>query len=251
MGDRQQPVHRSHEAPMTAAQSGPSPVDVSLATVQALLARHIPIYRTRAPAYQTVLLQSFLALWDPTHARVLDIGGGTGIIAQVMKDLLSIAHVTSVDVEDRFLKSLDIETAVYDGATLPFADASFDSIVFSNVLHHVPPSVRTTLMRECVRVAGAGPIYIKDHVASSYLDHARLVALDLMGNIPFGGMVKASYLAANDWEQLAAVVGYSIDRQIGGAYRSGYFERLFPNRLEVTMRMVRAGATVPATVPAP
>ena len=51
--------------------------DVSLATVQALIARHIPLYRTHAPTYQTVLLQAFLALWDPAHARVLDIGGGT------------------------------------------------------------------------------------------------------------------------------------------------------------------------------
>lgn len=236
---------------MTPARASLSSADVSVATVQALLARHIPLYRTRTPAYQTVLLQSLLALWDPAHARVLDIGGGTGIIAQVMKDLLGIAHVTSVDVEDRFLKSLDIETAVYDGATLPFADASFDCIVFSNVLHHVPPSARTTLMRECARVAGAGPIYIKDHVAASHLDHARLVALDLMGNIPFGGMVKASYLAACDWERLAAEAGYHIDGQIGGAYRSGFFERLFPNRLEVTMRMIPAGATVPVPAVTP
>jgi SAM-dependent methyltransferase len=234
---------------MTAARAGPSSsADVSLATVQALLARHVSLYKKRTPVYQTVLLRSFLALWDPAHARVLDIGGGTGIIAQVMKDLLGIAHVASVDVEDRFLRSLDIETAVYDGATLPFADASFDCIVFSNVLHHVQPSVRTTLMRECARVAGAGPIYIKDHVAASRLDHARLAVLDLMGNLPFGGMVKASYLTAGDWERLAAAAGYRIDRQIGGAYRSGYFERLFPNRLEVTMRMARARATVPVAV---
>jgi SAM-dependent methyltransferase len=204
------------------------------------MARHIPLYRTRAPAYQTALLQAFRTLWDPAHARVLDIGGGTGIIAQAMKDLFGLAHVTSVDVEDRFLKSLDIETRAYDGTTLPFADASFDCVTFSNVLHHVPPAVRPALMRECARVACAGPIYIKDHLAASRLDHARLFALDAMGNIPFGGMVKASYLTTEDWLRLAAASGNRIDRQISGAYRSGNFERLFPNRLEVTMRWVRA-----------
>ena len=92
-------------------------------------------------------------------------------------------------------------------------------------------------MRECARVAGGGPIYIKDHLAVSHLDHARLLVLDLMGNLPFGGMVKASYLTAADWHQLAAAAGYRIDRQVGGAYRSGMFESLFPNRLEVTMRL--------------
>jgi SAM-dependent methyltransferase len=225
---------------MTTAQTRLAPADVSLAKVQTLMARHIPLYRTRAPAYQTALLQAFRTLWDPAHARVLDIGGGTGIIAQAMKDLFGLAHVTSVDVEDRFLKSLDIETRAYDGTTLPFADASFDCVTFSNVLHHVPPAVRPALMRECARVACAGPIYIKDHLAASRLDHARLFALDAMGNIPFGGMVKASYLTTEDWLRLAAASGYRIDRQIGGAYRSGNFERLFPNRLEVTMRWVRA-----------
>ena len=83
-------------------------------------------------------------------------------------------------------------------------------------------------------VAG-GPIYIKDHLAASRLDHARLFALDLMGNVPFGGMVKASYLTAEDWRQLAAAAGYRIDRQIGGAYRFGVFERLFPNPRAATL----------------
>jgi SAM-dependent methyltransferase len=231
---------------MTVAQPTLVSADVSLATVQTLIARHIPLYRTHAPTYQTVLLQTILALWNPAHARVLDVGGGTGIIAQAMKDLFGIVHVTSVDVEDRFLKSLDIETRVYDGVTLPFADASFDCVTFSNVLHHVPPSVRSALMRECARVAGGRPIYIKDHLAVSRFDHARLLVLDLMGNLPFGGMVKASYLTAEDWQRLAAALGYRIDRQISGAYRSGNFERLFPNRLEVTMRLVRADTVDPA-----
>jgi SAM-dependent methyltransferase len=223
------------------SQSRLASVDVSLTTVQALISRHIPLYRKHPPTYQAALLQSFLALWDPVHARVLDVGGGTGIIAQAMKDLFGIAHVTSVDVEHRFLKTLDIETRLYDGMTLPFGDASFDCITFSNVMHHVPPLARAALMRECARVAGAGPIYLKDHLASSRLDHARLFILDAIGNVPFGGMVKASYLSAADWQRVAAEAGYRIDRQISGPYRSGVFERLFPNRLEVSMRMVRAG----------
>jgi len=100
-------------------------------------------------------------------------------------------------------------------------------------------------MWECARVASFGPIYIKDHLAASRLDHARLMLLDLMGNVPFGGMVKARYLTAEDWQRLAAAPGYRIDRQITGAYRSGYFEHLFPNRLEVTMRVVRGNSADP------
>jgi ubiquinone/menaquinone biosynthesis C-methylase UbiE len=214
--------------------------DLSLPTVQALIGRHIPLYRKHAPTYHAELLQSFRQLWDPSHARVLDVGGGTGIIAQAMKDLFGIAHVTSVDVHDRFLTTLDIERRVFDGETLPFADASFDCITFSNVLHHVPVEGRRKLLRECARVAGSGPIYIKDHVAASGLDHARLFTLDAIGNIPFGGMVKASYLTADDWQVLATSCGRIIDRRISGSYRSGPFAMIFPNRLECTMRLVPA-----------
>jgi SAM-dependent methyltransferase len=204
-----------------------------------LMSRHIPLYRTHAPAYQLVLLQSLCGMWNPAHNRVLDVGGGTGIIAQAIKDLFGVAHVTTVDVQDRFLKTLDIETRVYDGVTLPFGNASFDCVTLSNVMHHVPLGVRFGLMRECARVVGGGPIYIKDHVAASRLDRARLFALDALGNVPFGGMVKASYLSENDWKKLAADCGYRIDDQAAGTYRAGFFERLFPNALETTMRLVR------------
>jgi SAM-dependent methyltransferase len=215
--------------------------DLSLAAVTASIAPHMPLYKNYKPTYQATLLRAFQSLWNPTHQRVLDVGGGTGIIAQAMKDLFHIPHMVSVDVHDRFLKTLNIEVQTYDGVRLPFADGSFDAAVFSNVLHHVPLTVRPALMAECARVIGGGPIYIKDHLAQSRLDHWRLTALDAVGNIPFGGMVQASYLAAADWAALATHAGYRIDQQISGDYRQGAFERVFPNRLEVTLRLRRAG----------
>jgi len=216
-----------------------NPTELTLATVQELMGRHIPLYRTHAPTYQLELLRSLRSVWNPSHSRVLDVGGGTGIIAQAIKDLFGVNEVTAVDVEDRFLKTLDIKTLLYDGNRLPFDDGAFDCVTISNVMHHVPQDIRQSLMRECARASGGGPIYIKDHVAASRLDHARLFVLDALGNIPFGGMVKASYLTASDWQQLADGCGYTIDTRVSGAYRAGLFERIFPNRLETTMRLVR------------
>jgi SAM-dependent methyltransferase len=223
----------------THALPASTPTELSLANVQAVLARHIPLYRTHAPVYQLVLLQSLHTLWDPADQRVLDVGGGTGIIAQAIKDLFDVASVTSVDVADRFLTTLDIETRVYDGVKLPFGDASFDCVTLSNVLHHVPPAARRSLMRECARVTGNGAIYIKDHEVGSRLDHARLFILDALGNIPFGGMVEANYLTAVEWQQLADEVGYHIERCPTDRYRAGAFQQVFPNRLEVTMKLTR------------
>jgi SAM-dependent methyltransferase len=225
---------------LTSARAQEAAPELSLATVTASIGRHMPLYKNYQPTYQTTLLRAFQSLWDPAHKRVLDVGGGTGIIAQAMKDLFHIPHVVSVDIHDRYLKTLDIEVQTYDGVRLPFADGSFDAVTFSNVLHHVPLAVRPALMAECARVVGGGPIYIKDHLAVSRLDQWRLTALDAIGNIPFGGMVQANYLEASDWTELATRAGYRIECQISGDYRQSLFARAFPNMLEVTLRLTRA-----------
>jgi hypothetical protein len=93
-------------------------------------------------------------------------------------------------------------------------------------------------LREVRRVV-EGPIYIKDHIAASRPDHARLAVLDAIGNVPFGGQVSADYLSSAEWSQLAGAAGYRIAAQIGGHYRSGIMAWLFPNGLETTMRLER------------
>jgi hypothetical protein len=112
-------------------------------------------------------------------------------------------------------------------------------VLLCNVLHHVPKGIRPALLAECGRVAATGTVYIKDHLAASRLDHARLTVLDLLGNVPFGGMVEASYLEAADWRTLAEAAGFRIETQDHDVYRDGLMARLFPNRLEVIMRWAR------------
>ena len=208
---------------------------VTLDAVAQVLTRHVPLYRKIPPTYQTTMLKSLDELWDQRHRRVLDVGGGTGVVAQAIKELFGV-EVTSVDVEDRFLKTLDIETRLFDGEALPFADASFDGVILNNVIHHVPKAARPGLMRECARVVGKGPIYVKDHVAGSLADRWRLTLLDLAGNAPFSGMIKADYLSEPDWQALAEATGLRIDASVAGEYRTGVFAALFPNRFETTMR---------------
>jgi hypothetical protein len=85
-----------------------------------------------------------------------------------------------------------------------------------------------------------GPLYIKDHAARSWLDHRRLAMLDLIGNIPFGGMVRADYLTLADWQALADASGYRIAETLRDALsprRDGIGG--FPNRLEIAMRWER------------
>jgi len=221
------------------AQKTAGVIGPPLEEVAGILARHIPLYRWRRPVYQTAFFRSLRRVWEPSHRTVLDVGGGTGIVAQAISALLPVDRVVSVDVADRYLKGLDVESQIFDGKTLPFADGSFDCAVMCNVLHHVPKAARTALLMECSRVAGSGTIYIKDHLAETTLDHLRLTGLDLIGNLPFGGMVAATYLSRRQWLEIADQAGFSITAWESDAYRTGLMQYLFPNRLEVLMKLKR------------
>jgi ubiquinone/menaquinone biosynthesis C-methylase UbiE len=210
--------------------------EITVDAVRRCLAAHVPLYAWRKPVYQHVALRNLQRLWNPAHRSALDVGGGTGVMAQAVKTLFGLQRVVSVDVADRFLPSLNVETSVYDGSRLPFGDGSFDCILLFNVLHHVPVNARGPLLRECRRVAGVGPIYIKDHVSQGHFDDLRLAALDLLGNLPFSGMVRAWYLRECDWEDLAAKTNHQTGVPLCGPYRQGFSAALFPNRLEVSMR---------------
>lgn len=212
---------------------------ITLDNVAQSLSRHTQLYKRRPPVYQTVMLSTLAQLWKGHHDKVLDVGGGTGVMAQAIQEFLPASSVAAVDVVDRYFDTLSVETHVYDGKHLPFGDGSFDAATINNVMHHVPPAIRAELMREIRRVVN-GPVYIKDHVAGSPLDHARLAVLDAIGNIPFGGQVDADYLSASEWRSLAAEAGYEIAEQASGTYRRGPMAWVFPNRLETTMRFESA-----------
>lgn len=207
--------------------------------LQGIMSRHLAMYRRKVPFYQATMLDSLRQVWAGDHRRLLDVGGGTGVIAQAMSELFPLEEVQTVDLVDRFCPSLSVSTRQYDGKTLPFTDDAFDAATLNNVIHHVPLAARVALLREIRRVV-SGPLYIKDHESRRAADRLRLMAMDAIGNIPFGGMVWARYLDRAEWERLAAESGYRIAARAAPLrYRSGLYELLFPNRLEVTLRLER------------
>lgn len=204
--------------------------------LQKILSVHLPMYRRKVPHYQAVMLNNLHAVWQGRPQRLLDIGGGTGVIAEAMARLLPVGQVEAIDVVDRFCPGLDVQTTRYDGRSIPVEDGAFDAATLNNVLHHVPQAERVGLLRE-IRRAVNGPLYIKDHLSTGVLDDLRLTVLDALGNIPFGGMVKARYLSGREWQDLADQSGWTIGAVANmHAYRHGLHAAVFPNRLETTMR---------------
>ncbi|MBA1143976.1 methyltransferase domain-containing protein [Mesorhizobium neociceri] len=207
--------------------------------LQGIMSRHLAMYRSKVPFYQATMLDSLRQVWAGDHRRLLDVGGGTGVIAQAMSELFPLEEVQTVDLVDRFCPSLSVSTRQYDGKTLPFRDDAFDAATLNNVMHHVPLAARAALLREIRRVVD-GPLYIKDHESRHAVDRLRLTAMDAIGNIPFGGMVWARYLDRAEWERLVAESGYRIAARAAPLqYRKGLYGWLFPNRLEITLRLER------------
>jgi ubiquinone/menaquinone biosynthesis C-methylase UbiE len=99
---------------------------------------------------------------DVSGGRFLDFGGGVGTSAPFFRKHFPGAHLTCVDVS---LKSLGvggkrfggaISFVAFDGAQLPFAEATFDGAFAACVFHHIPPAAHEQLLGEMWRVLKPG-----------------------------------------------------------------------------------------------
>ena len=82
-----------------------------------------------------------------TDKKVLEIGGGNGYQASIIKSWGS--EILSIDIEINHNEKY-FEVKKYDGINLPFPDESFDIVYSSNVLEHVKDL--DLLLRETKRV---------------------------------------------------------------------------------------------------
>jgi SAM-dependent methyltransferase len=104
----------------------------------------------------------------PRGSAVLDVGCGTGVLAQRLAE--AGYEVSGVDPSEGMLAILErsapsVSARVASGTELPFADESFDLVYCVAVMHHIADraGVRQTL-GEMVRVARpGGRILIWDH----------------------------------------------------------------------------------------
>jgi SAM-dependent methyltransferase len=123
----------------------------------------------RLAAEKARLLLGVLAaeLGDPKRLRVLDVGCGIGLVDQELAR--GVGGLCGADVS---LKSLEFARSRasgahfvrYDGAKLPFPDASFDAAFASCVLHHVPPNSRAAFIAEMLRpLRRNGLVFIIEH----------------------------------------------------------------------------------------
>jgi SAM-dependent methyltransferase len=102
--------------------------------------------------------------------RILDFGAGVGYSVPFFRRHLPRAELTCLDVSHRSLAigaaahAQDARFVHFDGATIPFPDASFDATLASCVFHHIPEAEHVRLLGEIRRVlAPGGKLFVFEH----------------------------------------------------------------------------------------
>jgi ubiquinone/menaquinone biosynthesis C-methylase UbiE len=111
------------------------------------------------------------------HARVLEVGCGTGIITAKIAELPGVDEAVGVDPSPYFVAvarhrtpGLRFETA--DGRALPFPDRSFDWVVFATTLCHVPlPERALAEAHRVLRPGGYLLVYDGDYATTTVAVH--------------------------------------------------------------------------------
>ncbi len=95
------------------------------------------------------IVRALRATLGAGRLRVLDVGDGAGYLSAFDADLDAV----SVDLSPTAEPLAGTVRLAADGTRLPFPDASFDAVVSSDALEHVPPGLRDGFLAELVRVS--------------------------------------------------------------------------------------------------
>lgn len=152
------------------------------------------------------VLADHLAGLIPENARVLDVGSGDGRLGRAIGRLRPDIEIRGIDVLPRAEPA--IATEIFDGRTIPFPDASFDVLLFIDVLHHTEDPTR--LLREAQRAARSF-ILIKDHRADNAFASATLRFMDRAGNARHGVALPYNYWRTRRWRETFEALGMEVD----------------------------------------
>lgn len=87
---------------------------------------------------------------------VLDVGGGSRTIYPELKKYISSGLVNLTSLDTTFLKGKLFKDVTYlknKNVYFPFSDSSFDFVISSDTLEHIPPKNRKSFLKELLRVS--------------------------------------------------------------------------------------------------
>ena len=143
----------------------------------------------------------------PPGSRVLDVGCGDGKVSAALLSKRRDLEIQGIDVLPRDRTLIPVE--MFDGAQFPFSSASFDVVLFADVLHHTAdPKI---LLKEARRVS-AKHVIIKDHYREGFAANTRLRFMDWVGNSRFGVALPYNYWTEHQWREAWSEIGLRSER---------------------------------------
>lgn len=142
-------------------------------------------------------------------SRVLDVGAGYGIAAELMLDhveelfLIEIEEAMAEKARERLI-SPKISVIVGDAASLPFRESSFDLVYFFDSLHHIRD--RISALREGIRVLEDGGVLAVFDFDGSKLTTRLLSLAERIFGIP------SSFFSLAEMRKLMEELGLRVER---------------------------------------
>ena len=126
---------------------------------------------------------------------MLDVGCGDGQISAQIANQGQNISISGIDVLLR--PHCYIPVTQFDGSHIPFPDASFDVVMFVDVLHHTKDPA--ALLAEARRVTRKY-VLLKDHFRTGPFGNVTLRAMDWFGNAHHKVVLPYNYFSEPEWE---------------------------------------------------
>jgi SAM-dependent methyltransferase len=128
-------------------------------------ARYDQVIRAIVPS-QPLLHSSIIDNLPGDCERILELGCGTGMLTGMIRAARPGAEITGIDLSPDMLRvacaKQDLEGITFLARDLrdPWPDGTFDAIVTSLCLHHVPPGSRHSVAQRAAQVINPGGRFI-------------------------------------------------------------------------------------------
>lgn len=118
--------------------------------------------------WRATKLKSQLAKYISIDGKILDVGGGFGIMAQFLPDFIDKKNYYNLDISAEILKYSSYNNILAPAEQIPCPDSFFDYVISSEALQHVNDKIR--VLNECYRVIKPGGLFLLSAPRTGWLD---------------------------------------------------------------------------------
>lgn len=116
-------------------------------------------------------LKGQLAKYITMNGKILDVGGGTGVMAQFLPDFVDKRNYYNLDISAEMLKYSSYNNILALAEKIPFPDNYFNYVISSEALQHV--NSKTAVLQECYRTLKPGGLLLLSTPRTGWVDDFR------------------------------------------------------------------------------